>query len=505
MKAGAGDDSATSSGLMRRSALSFMGGVAAGVFGLLLSLLVGRTFGTEGAGVFFAVVAVVMVVSNTVELGADTGFVWVLPRLRSQGRADLQRRVIRIGLVPVIGTAVVAAAAIFLMAVPLAGAIGGGDQTIRGLQFGAAAVLGGTLATVAVAITRGFGRLTPYIGLQNVALPALRVLGVAVAAIAGWSVSEALGLWSAAWVIVAVVAVIWAFRLAGVEDPHPDRVTPPARLRREFWGFSAPRAVAGVVEIGLVWLDVLLVSILIGPAEAGIYAIASRFVTTGTLGQNALRIALAPRFSALFARRDVAGVNHLLGLATPLSIAFTWPIFIVAAANAGALLSIFGTGFDAGAPALVLLSMAMIAFAVLGPIQPVLLMSGHSGWQLMNKSAALIVMVAVDLVLVPQWGIVGAAVGWVAAMLTDNAAAVVELWLIESVRFEWRKTLPTMVLVGGGVLAVVGVVRVSGLGGVPALIAGAAGAAAWVVLLMVVPRSPISLVHGLEGESNRAA
>ena len=486
-----GDDSAGSRALLRRGGLSFAGGVIAGGLGLVLTLVVGRGFGPEGSGVFFTVVAVVMVLSNTVELGADTGFVWFLPRLRATGRADEQRHAFAVGLVPVVLVAGGAAGALWLASDPLAAVLGGGQEMAAGLRWGALAVLTGTVATVCVAATRGLGLLAPLVGLQSIALPSLRVAGVGLVVVLGAGVVSALAAWSTAWTVVAVVAfVIAALRI---------RTTPPARgagagLWREFWGFSVPRAFAAVVEIALVWLDVILVTVLIGPAQAGIYAVASRFVTTGALGENALRIALAPRFSALFARGDHRGAQELLHESAPVMVALTWPIFLVAAVQAPALLSLFGAGFESGATALRVLCLAMLTATLLGPVQAVLLMSGNTRLQLLNKSVALAAMVMIDLIAVPALGIVGAALGWAAALLLDNGLAALQLRRDKDVRVGVVDGLRAAALLSVG--AAVGLLTVSLLGvtGITALIVSAILVGGWTVLLLGWRRSPIALM-----------
>ncbi len=492
-----GDDSVGVPGLLRRGGLSFLGGVLAGVLGLVLTIIVSRGFGPEGSGVFFSVVAVTMVLSNTMELGADTAFVWMLPRLRATGRADQQRHALRLGFAPVLTASALTAAVLWLASDWLAGVLGGGSATAEGLRWAALAVLLGTLATVAVSATRGFGMLWPFLLLQNVLLPVLRVCAVGLAVVLGGTVVTALAGWSLAWAVVGVVAVVAALLLAR-RTPHAVRAD--AELSREFWGFAVPRGLAAVVEIALVWVDVLMVTIIRGPAEAGIYAVVSRFVTTGALGENALRIALAPRFSALFAAGNRAGAQRLLRAGTPLMIALTWPIFIVAAAEAEDLLAIFGPGFESGAGALRILCLAMIVVALLGPVQSVLLMSGNTRLQLANKVAALGAQVGLNLILIPRWGIQGAAVAWAASVLIDNGLAALQLHRLEGVTPGGIRVLWSALLVGGGCVIAIFVVSLLGIAGITALIAAAALAGLWVAALFLVPRSPLNLVRMREDE-----
>ncbi len=487
-----GDDRAGTRSLLRRGGVSFLGGATAGALGLVLAVVVGRGYGPTGSGVFFSVVAVVMVLSNTVELGADTAFVWILPRLRADGRADQQRPAVRVGAGPVVVAAGATAVALWLAAAPLAALLGGGAETATGLRWGAVAVFTGTAATVAVAITRGLGALAPLVALQNVVLPSLRLAGVGLCVMAAAAVTAALAAWSLAWAGTAVAAAAATLVLL---RRTPGAGPAEAGLRREFWGFAIPRAGAAVVEIALVWFDVILVTILLGPTEAGIYAVASRFVTAGALGENALRVALAPRFSALFAVADRGAAETLLRAAAPLMVALTWPVFLVAAVQAPALLEVFGPGFSSGSAALRVLCAAMLGVSLFGPVQAVLLMSGNTRRQLGNKTAALAAMVVLDLALVPSLGIVGAALGWAVALALDTGLAAGQLHRDQHVRIGLRSGLEAAALVSVGAGVVLGLIALVGPPGGAALLLSAVLVGLWTVALLLVPRSPIALTR----------
>lgn len=208
------------------------------------TIIVSRGFGPEGSGVFFSVVAVTMVLSNTMELGADTAFVWMLPWLRATGRADQQRHALRFGFAPVLTASALTAAVLWLASDWLAGVLGGGSATAEGLRWAALAVLLGTLATVAVSATLpGIRTPWPFLLLQNVLLPVLRVCAVGLAVVLGRHGGHSTGGWSLAWAVVGVVAVVAALLLAR-RTPHAVRAD--AELSREFWGFAVPRGLGGL-------------------------------------------------------------------------------------------------------------------------------------------------------------------------------------------------------------------------------------------------------------------
>jgi O-antigen/teichoic acid export membrane protein len=57
----------------------------------------------------------------------------------------------------------------------------------------------------------------------------------------------------------------------------------------------------------------------------------------------------------------------------------------------------------------------------------VLITTGRSSWSLANGLAALVINVGLDLLLIPRFGITGAAIGWAAAIIVTNLTPLAQL------------------------------------------------------------------------------
>jgi O-antigen/teichoic acid export membrane protein len=235
--------------------------------------------------------------------------------------------------------------------------------------------------------------------------------------------------WCSPFLVVLIVARLILRRMVNtaVATSAPSALRPRAVVIREFWTFSSGRALSSVLEIAIVWSDVLIVAALTGSREAGIYAAASRFVTTGTLVEASLRIAMGPELSSRLAVHDLKSATTLVSITTQWIILLSWPLYIALAIYAPVLLGVFGKGFQDGAGALAILSVAMLASMAVGNSQTVLLMSGRSMWQTGNKAAALAANIALNFALVPRWGILGAATAWAVTILVDSTAVLWEV------------------------------------------------------------------------------
>lgn len=429
-------------GIAWSGAVNLVGGASGSVIGLLLAGLVGRQLGTEGAGTYFLVVAAFMIVSNVAELGADTGLVRFIAAARATDRLIDVPHLMRIAIRPVLLCAL-------MVVVAVAAAATWGPNLIDGLTptfivIGAVLAVLGSVNAVMVSVSRGFGDVLTYPLLQNVTLPGLRLAAVAVVLAAGGSTTAVLTAWMLPVVVVLAIATWVALRLiarASRSTARPASEEEQHRLARQFWGFSAARGVSAAVEILLEWADVLLVGLMTSPREAGIYAVVTRCARASEVIHTAVRIAVGPQVAAAMARRAYDEAREIYGLTTAAMIWMGWPFFMVLVVFGDAILSIFGPGFEDGAVALGILSTAMALALAAGTVQTILLMGGRSSWQLADKSCALVLNVALNLALIPMWGIEGAAMAWAVTIIVDTMIVVYQVHNLMHLRPDLRPLL----------------------------------------------------------------
>ncbi len=173
----------------------------------------------------------------------------------------------------------------------------------------------GSIMLVGLAATRGFGGVLPFNLVGNIGVPLSRPVAVlAVTALGGSVIAAAL-----AWVLPLVPAVL-VEPLGAVAPGHrlrararrcAGRLLPTRAVQRRLLGFALPRTMSSALEQSIIWFDVVLVGVIAGAADAGIYGAASRFVGAGVIVLTALRIVVAPRFSAYLAQERHDEVQQL--------------------------------------------------------------------------------------------------------------------------------------------------------------------------------------------------
>jgi O-antigen/teichoic acid export membrane protein len=416
-------------GVARSGSASLAGAAVTAVLGAVFTVGVTRGVGAADAGLFFAATSVFLLLYTVARLGTGTGVVYFLTRHRVRDRPAEIRPTLRVALLPVTAVALALAVALFALAPTVADVItraGGGDVVVP-LRVLAVFVPLAALSDLFLAAARGFGRVRPLVLVDKVARPLAQVLGLGVALAAGWSVSLALPLaWAGPYLLSAVVAAVWLRRLvrrSGAGSPGGSGAPP----WREFWAFTAPRALGSVAQIALQRLDIVLVAALAGPAQAALYTAATRFLVFGQLGGTALGTSVQHRFGTLFAAGDRAGAAELYRASTAWLVVLTWPLYLLFAVFSPFVLALFGRGYAVAEPVMVVLALTMLVATGCGMVDNVLNMAGRTTWTLANALLALALDVALNLLLVPRIGILGAAVAWAAAIAANNLLPLAQL------------------------------------------------------------------------------
>jgi O-antigen/teichoic acid export membrane protein len=204
-----------------------------------------------------------------------------------------------------------------------------------------------------------------------------------------------------------------------------------ARLRRRYptgprtVDFSAWIAVALPIFLieGAGYLltnsDVIVVGIFLPPEKVAVYFAAAKTMALVHFVSFSVRAAAGPRFSAIIAEGDRTRLAAFAAEATRWTF---WPALAVGLAVLAAgqfLLSLFGAAFASGHVVMAILLAGILLRAVVGPGEMLLMMAGRQNLCAWLYAATLAVSVALNLFLIPRFGIEGAASATASAMAVE--------------------------------------------------------------------------------------
>ena len=202
---------------------------------------------------------------------------------------------------------------------------------------------------------------------------------------------------------------------------------------RGFAPFSVPLGIAELMNAILQRADVVLLTAFVGPSATAVYA-AAEFISR-VIG-NARYVfdgVAAPVFSEALhlGQRDRLRSNLLL-MARWVATAAA-PITVTVVALRHDLLALYGPAFQAGAVAITLLAVSHLVNATFGLAGYVLVVSGRSRLMLANNVVVAIVNVALGLILIPRFGLLGAAIAALAGVVLLHTLVTIEVRLAHGV------------------------------------------------------------------------
>ncbi|MGQ0670252.1 MAG: oligosaccharide flippase family protein [Actinomycetota bacterium] len=421
--------------LARGGAINLVGLLVNAVLAFAITIVVARGLGAGRAGVLFEAVAVFAILTNALELGADTGLVRLIPKHRANGRTQDLRRTLIVGLSPVFVMGALAGVALFAFAPQLSRVLASGtrpDALVPYLRVLAFFVPLSSCVAVTLAGTRGFGTMVPASLTQNLVMPGTRLALLSIAVAAGLGSASVALAWSASIVpglavgLVALLALLRRAERGDRREPGPPRGR--AALAGEFWRFTIPRAFSAIFATTTLWLDTLLLGALRSTREAGIYAATNRYIIVGAFALQASILVIGPQISSLLTQGDHRRAESVYRSATWWVMLASWPIFLAFTVFAPVFLRVFGEQFAPGQSVLLIRSLSLLAGVATGPVAMVLLMGGRSTLHLLSTLASLVLNVVLNLILIPRLGMDGAAFAWAASTVFINSLLLAQVW-----------------------------------------------------------------------------
>ncbi|MGI9384949.1 MAG: polysaccharide biosynthesis C-terminal domain-containing protein [Methyloligellaceae bacterium] len=174
--------------------------------------------------------------------------------------------------------------------------------------------------------------------------------------------------------------------------------------------------------------DVVVLGIFLAPEDVAVYFAALR--TTGLMGFVFYAVTgfCVPAFARLHASGDRAAIQAFMLRITQLVF---WPTLVAAVGllvTGEFLLSLFGASFTGGYAIMVILMVRFLLQAAVGPIDQLLAVSGSHRFVATVLSLTAVLNVALNVALIPPFGVYGAAAATVLSVALANAVLALTMY-----------------------------------------------------------------------------
>ena len=388
-------------------------------------LLIARSIGAAGFGVYAYVFAWITVLAYCAALGFDVSMLRFVAAYQAQGAWPLLRGVIRYGerRAAACGFGIALAG---ILAIKLA-ASGLSPDLANTFLVGFLLVPLWALLWIRSSIVRAFGGVVSALAPDRMIRDGLLLAMIGAASLVpGWRMG-APAVMGATLVSSAVGLGLVTLALHRWKPAAVRRIAP--EYASGTWARVAlPLVVIGVADVVLNRTGVVLLGWTGHTTDAGIYALAFNVAFLAALPRAAVSALLAPAISDLFVRVDRAGLQALATKTALWTLAGAACIAIPAELLAEPILTWFGRSFAAGVPALRILLIGQLVTAGAGSQLYLLTMTGHERSVALLMLATAAVNGAACAGFIGLLGLTGAAIATTMTVVGWNAAMALLIW-----------------------------------------------------------------------------
>lgn len=229
---------------------------------------------------------------------------------------------------------------------------------------------------------------------------------------------------------------------------------PDKRIWKRVLSFGFPVMSADFLSIVTLRLDIIPLSILVPSAQVAVFQVVLNISNIMRNLPQAIDPIMMPVVVELKHRNDLRALENIYAILIRAGLFLSFGFFILVSIFGDLLLSIYGNDFVSGATALVLVCFGIMIHTTFSSIEPILVMSGFPYLNLFNNLFFVAVNLIIDFLLIPSYGIFGAAIGSVSASLITSVIQVFELYFVLKLRpLKWN--LFKIFIFGGGFFAII--------------------------------------------------
>lgn len=275
----------------------------------------------------------------------------------------------------------------------------------NGLSFVLIAIPFVAVATVQSEFYKAIG--SPVLGslLQALCSPIVMLLGCSLLSWFGLvTFNNMVRIFAAAAVLYCLVGMVfWMRRVPGIWY-----------LAGNFEGrlllrASLPLLVVSAANLAMSWTDILVLGIWSDPQQVGIYGISARLAGTTSFVLIAANSVVAPRLAVAFANKNHERLAYLAQRSVFWTSVAVLPLVAFLLVFPTLVLQIFGKSFQDGTWAVRILALGQLISVSLGPVGYLLVMTGREKHLRNATVIGALSNLAGNLILVPFFGIIGAA------------------------------------------------------------------------------------------------
>ncbi len=424
--------------------ISFGGKIFEYVIRFVFSILVARTIGSEQYGLYTLALTIVPILSMLALLGLQTGVVAFLASAIQE--KDNQRiwQIIQISAgIPAI-LSFIFGIGLYLLAGNIAVQGFHDTRLIPLLQIVSLSIPLEALGFIAYQIIISYKAPQFSVLANNIVLPLAKLILTLGFLAVGLGVTGIILAHVVATLIGLVLIIYYVHSLFPLNRPF----SPSKNLASQLLRYSLPVHIGWVFNTIRGTLETLVLGFVGLISGVGIFSVASRLSTLGTMIFLSVGNISTPIIAEFHNRGEAEKLKRFYQTTTKWILMINLPLFLTFVFFSRPLLSIFGGDFTDGNTALIILSIGNLAYTGTGIGANILDMTNHTKFNSINSVILIFVTIASDLLLIPRWGVLGAAAAASLSTVIVNLVCMIEVYVLLKIQPYGREIFKPLLAFG---------------------------------------------------------
>src|SRR3972149_2223011 len=406
---------------------TLIGSIVGGGFNFLSQIMIARVLGVEAFGLYALGYAAVRICEIIAKLGLSTGGMRFVSIYKDESKSKLKGVLISSTGISLLN-GVLLGIILYFSSDFIAQKIFHKTNLTEALQLFALSIPFVSSMGVASSLFLGFHTTKYTVYARNFVQPVTYIFLIIFFYFNGFRLDGVIYAFILSHVVAFIVCILYLKKI------FPEFFSKYVTTDYEFKNlisYSIPLLFLGFLHYFLSWTVILVLGFLGSTKDVGIYRAASQVTNLMTIFITAVGSIYAPLVSEMFYNGEKKRMESIFKVTTRWIYLIVLPLSLILIFSSRGVMSVFGADFiEEGALVLIILTVAQFVNCVTGGVGYTLTMTGKQKLELINSVGLVIVNIVLNIVLIPKYGSVGAAIATAISVISINLFRLIEVYII---------------------------------------------------------------------------
>lgn len=412
--------------IAKGAGIFFVGMFVSKIFTYLYRLIIARGLGPDAYGVFSLCFAVISMVSALTIFGLPNAIERYVPYHKAD-KSKVRGIIfftLQIGLI----TGFAAMIILFFLSSILSINVFNNPQILDPLKIFLLSIPALSILTLYESISRAFKKVEYPVYTRNIIYSVINLIAAGVSVYFGFGI---IGI-AYGFLISVLISLVCIFILVEQVANIIFDKTKPSFIRKEIMNFSWPLTLAGMFGLIIGWIDTIFLGYFMNETYVGLYNSAIPTVNLLLVIPSAVISILVPTTAELLSKQKMIEIKQSFLICSEWVFFINFPVFLVFILYPQQILNIlFGSAYTAAGTAFVILSIGFFMFSIIQPALKLLELLTKTRFYLVITASAAALNIILNVLLIPLYGINGAAIASAASFILLFAIVLIKTSLIE--------------------------------------------------------------------------